>query len=117
MALSIVPLVVFGPAVLAAGNTILYTVPGGSGSGATITKMVVANLGASGVGLQLSVLRAGGTLGTSSIFYPSQQVLPNTDTIVNEVNGLVLGPGDSLIANPTAAASLNVLISGYSFST
>jgi hypothetical protein len=37
--------------------------------------------------------------------------------IVNEVNGLVLVPGDKLIATPTVGAVLNITLSGYLFTS
>ena len=116
MALSITPISMFGTAQLAAGNTTLFVTPAAN-TGAVATKLVVSNTTASAVNVTLWKVNSGGAAATTTQLVPLLSIPAYSDAIINEVNGLVLPPGASLVASPGSAAALNVTLSGYVYNS
>lgn len=117
MALNIQPTVLFGTAQLPTGATVLFTAPSVSSGGAVSTKMVASNTTGASVALTLWKVSSGDSVGATTMLVPSLTIPALSDVIVNEVNGLVLMPGDKLIATPTVGAVLNITLSGYLFTS
>jgi len=117
MALSITPIVMFGTAQLHSGATVLFTAPSTTNGGAVATKLIVTNTAGSVVALTLWKVSSGGTAGTPTVLMPSLSVPAQGDVIVNEVNGLVLAPGDALMATPSVGGVVNITLSGYLFNS
>ena len=112
MAFSITPAVLFSTAVLSAGNTTAYTAPSTTNTNTICQKAVVSNPTAAAATITIYRVPTGSSAGAGFVLLPATSVAAGATLIVNELNNLVLTPGDSIIVSPSAAATLNFTLSG-----
>lgn len=116
MAFNLIPVVAFGTATLAAGQTSVYQAPSTAGAGSVITKTVLSNPSASAtVSVIFYKVSAGGVAALGNIVCPPISLAPGKTVIVNELNGMVLNSGDSVVAQASAGATVNLTMSAYVF--
>lgn len=112
MAFSFTPVAMFTTAQLASGNTTIYTAASTANTSAIVQKAVVSNPSGSAVSITIYRIASGGSIGSATTLVPQISVSSGATLIVNELNNLVLAPGDSIIVTPTAGAALNFTMSG-----
>lgn len=98
---------------LTTGNNTLDTGPVNGGH--VIRKANFANVTGSPVTLVLHRVPNGGSVSGTNIFLPSTSIAAGTSLIVNELNGMVLNNGDTLVAVAGTGAALNATMNGLAF--
>lgn len=104
---------IFASTQLGAGDTTVYTVPGSSA--AKLVKLVLTNTSGSAVTVSVSIIPAGGAVDGSHRVVSGYSLAGGDSTTVTEVEGVLLGAGDSVSINAGVAASVDVLLSGLVF--
>jgi hypothetical protein len=102
---------------VAATETTQYTCP--AGSAVTIDSATVANDSGNSVDLRVSLVKSGGTAGTSNrvaVFKGTGTLGDGDSAVLSELKGHKLGPGDFISAIASAGSRAVLTLSGTVFS-
>lgn len=101
---------------IAATETTQYTCP--ASSSVTVDAVAVANTSGSAVTVSLSLVKSGGTAGSSNraaLFSGSGALAAGDSATVNELEGQKLGPGDFISAIASTGSAVSLVVSGTVF--
>ena len=108
--MSVTPRVLVQPVLLATGTTTQYTVP--LGTRCIIDKATVVNTSATTRTFSAYLVPSGGAVAVSNYIIDSRAVVPDETYLCHELVGQVLGPGDFIATEASAASALSLRISG-----
>lgn len=98
---------------LANTATTQYTCP--ALSAAKLTKAILCNTTGSSVTVSLSVVKTGGTAGATNRILSAYPLAAGDTTIITEIEGLFLGPGDFISTTAGTASAVTFVLSGVVF--
>lgn len=104
---------ILASAQLGSGDTTVYTVP--ASKAAKLAKLVLTNVTGAAVTVSVSIVPTGGTIDGTHRVVSGYSLAAGDTTTVTEVEGCWLGQGDLIAVTTSAAAAVDVLVSGLVF--
>lgn len=95
---------------LAAAETTQYTCP--ANSAVKVATATLANTSGSSVTVAISVVKSGGTAGNANRAVPTFTLAAGDSTVVNELVGALLGPGDLISTLAGTASAVAFVLTG-----
>ncbi|WP_260932128.1 hypothetical protein [Mycolicibacterium llatzerense] len=99
---------------VASSETTQYTGP--ASSAVKIASAVLTNTTGSPVTVSLSLVKSGGTAGSANRVLSAYSLGAGDSTVVSELSGQFLGPGDFISALAGTASAVSFVMSGVVFS-
>lgn len=99
---------------LAATETTQYTGPASSAT--KVATATLTNTSANAVTVSVSVVKSGGTAGVANRVVSSYSLAGGDSTVLSELAGVFLGPGDFISAIAGTASAVVLVASGVVFS-
>ena len=108
--MSVTPRVLVQPVLLAVGTTTQYTVP--AGTRCIIDKATVVNTTTTTRTFSVYIVPSGGSVAAANFVIDARAVVQDETYLCPELVGQVLGPGDFIATEASAASALALRISG-----
>jgi hypothetical protein len=99
---------------LAASETAQYTAA--TAHWVKVGSATIANTSGSAVTVSISVVKSGGSAGSTNRVVSAYPLAAGDDTVLTELVDVFLGPGDFISALASAATSVALVVSGVVFS-